>query len=237
MSVDEVFRPVLPEPTRVSEPPRGYSPHLKRVWQRKLVFLSKSSRCGHVEIFRWKMRKICFVAFADVNRQASSFVILSFGQSATLSCQFPLYHRGHGWKCAFGLASLFSWEEKSKRVLAVQVVLSGCGGLQCATMASKGKRRPWWRPGWRSKSGLGRHDDAVRFNRGCKCTRARKKRPLRAADCNSKWFVFLKSVIDIFYLIRLRWERDVELFFLGGGRFSAVLDSSFLCLKRMMGPI
>lgn len=54
MSVDELFRPILPEPTLASGSPRGYSPHLKRVWQGKLIFLSNSSRCEHVEIFRWK---------------------------------------------------------------------------------------------------------------------------------------------------------------------------------------
>lgn len=66
-------------------------------------------------------------------------------------------------------------------------------GCNVDPMASKGHRRPWWRPRWRTKSGLCRHDDAVSF----KCAQVRKKRPLRAADYNSKWFVFLKSVIDI----------------------------------------
>lgn len=69
----------------------------------------------------------------------------------------------------FWLGITFFMGRKSKRVLAVQVILSGGDGLQCATMDIKGNRRPRWRPRWRTKSGLCRHDDAVSFNRGCKC--------------------------------------------------------------------
>lgn len=74
MSVDEVFRPILPEPALVSEFPWGYSPHLKRVWQGKLRCLSNSSRCEHVEIFRWKKKQpknlLCCLHW----RKPSSFV-------------------------------------------------------------------------------------------------------------------------------------------------------------------
>lgn len=70
---------------------------------------------------------------------------------------------------------LFSWEENLNGILPLLVILSGRAGLQHAMMVSKGRRKPWWRPGRRTLLFCCRHDDAGSSNRSCKCAPARKK--------------------------------------------------------------
>lgn len=147
MSVDEVFGPVLPEPTRVSESPWGYSPHFKRVWERKVIFLREDSRCGHIQVkqkiknksaalpsLTWaiKPRPLLFFHLDRVPHSPARFRYITQGTDGNV-----LLVKRHFF---------FFMGRKSKRLLPLRVILSGCDGLQHARMV-KGNHHPDGRQG------------------------------------------------------------------------------------------